>query len=59
MTVKELLEYGARILGENGIDNAKNEARWMFEAAFGCGRDYPFFTVPKMRRAKMQTAFSK
>ena len=43
MTVKDLLADGIRILCENGIDNARNEALWMFEAAFECGRDYPVF----------------
>lgn len=41
MTVKELLANGAQLLAENGVDNANNEARWIFEAAFECGRDYP------------------
>lgn len=43
MTVKDLLADGIRILCENGIDNARNEALWIFEAAFECGRDYPVF----------------
>lgn len=59
MTVKELLEYGARILGENGIDNAKNEARWMFEAAFGCGRDYPVLHGSEDAESKNADRFLK
>ena len=40
MTVKQLLEKGVQLLTESGIDNARNEARWIFESAFECGRDY-------------------
>lgn len=40
MTVKQLLENGIKLLTESGIDNASNEARWIFKAAFECGRDY-------------------
>lgn len=40
MTVKQLLEKGVQLLTESGIDNARNETRWIFESAFECGRDY-------------------
>ncbi len=43
MTVKDLLAEGVRILGDSGVDNSRNEAYWIFEAAFECGRDYIFF----------------
>lgn len=43
MTVKDLLAEGIRILGEGGVENSRNEAHWIFEAAFECGRDYAVF----------------
>lgn len=43
MTVKQLLAEGISILGESGVENNRNEAHWLFEAAFECGRDYPVF----------------
>lgn len=43
MVVRELLANGIRLLTENGVDNARNEAHWIFEAAFECGRDYAVF----------------
>ncbi len=43
MTVKELLKLGADILEKNHISNYTNEARWIFEAAFECERDYLIF----------------
>ncbi len=43
MTVRELLAEGIRILGESEVENSRNEAQWIFEAAFDCGRDYLIF----------------
>ena len=43
MTVRELLAEGIRILGESGVENNRNEAQWIFESAFECGRDYQIF----------------
>lgn len=43
MTVSELFEKGKSILEEQGIDNFRNEARWIFESVFACGREYLIF----------------
>ncbi len=43
MTVSELLQRGRDLLRENNIENHANEARWIFEAVFGCGREYAVF----------------
>ncbi len=43
MTVQQLLEKGKTILKNNNIENSSNEARWIFESAFECGRDYIIF----------------
>ena len=43
MTVQQLFENGKNILKKNNIDNYVNEARWIFEAAYECGRDYFIF----------------
>lgn len=43
MTVEQLFEKGKTILKDNKIDNFANEARWIFEAAFECARDFMIF----------------
>lgn len=43
MTVAELLEKGKSLLKENDVDNYANEARWIFESVFECGREYVIF----------------
>lgn len=43
MTVSELLEKGKALLEKSEIDNFANEARWIFEAVFECGREYLVF----------------
>lgn len=43
MTVQQLLENGKNILKNNNIENFANEARWIFESVFECGRDYIVF----------------
>ena len=43
MTVQQLFEKGKLILKNNNIDNFANEARWIFESAFECGREYIIF----------------
>ncbi len=40
MKIKEILSQAVKQLNEAAVDNAVNEARWIFEAAFECGRDY-------------------
>ncbi len=43
MTVAELLEKGSSLLSQAHIDNFRNEARWIFESVFDCGREYIVF----------------
>ncbi|MBQ2973436.1 MAG: peptide chain release factor N(5)-glutamine methyltransferase [Clostridia bacterium] len=43
MTVAQLFEKGKSLLKENNIENYANEARWIFEAVFECGREYLIF----------------
>ena len=43
MTVAELLKKGTALLEKYKIENYVNEARWIFEAVFDCGREYIFF----------------
>lgn len=40
MKIKELLLQAAKTLSDSQVENASNEARWIFEAAFECGRDF-------------------
>ena len=42
MTVSQLLTNGIAILGNAGVDNHENEARWIFESVFG-SRDILIF----------------
>lgn len=43
MTVSELLKKGRDLLEEKGIENSVNEARWIFESVFECGREFVIF----------------
>lgn len=43
MTVAELLKSGKDLLRRNNIPNFQNEARWIFESVFDCGREYLIF----------------
>lgn len=43
MRISELYGNGCRILEDAGIENFKNEARWIFESVFECGREYLVF----------------
>lgn len=43
MSVSELLKAGTALLEKQKVENAKNEARWIFESVFECSRDYIFF----------------
>ncbi len=43
MTVNQLLKNAIGILSDSGIENAQNEARWIFEACFENGRELMFF----------------
>ncbi len=41
MTVSELIKKGRSMLAD--IENGSNEARWIFESVFDCGREYAVF----------------
>lgn len=43
MTVSELLKKGTSLLEKYKIENYANEARWIFESVFDCGREYLIF----------------
>ncbi len=43
MTVAELIKKGRELLKESQIENAANEARWIFESVFECTRDFVAF----------------
>ena len=43
MTVAELLKHGTDLLKKHEIENARNEARWIFESVFDCTREYLIF----------------
>lgn len=43
MTVSELFEKGKSILKSASVDNCSNEAHWIFEDVFQCGREYLIF----------------
>ncbi len=43
MKVRDLLIQAEKRLAVAEIPNARNEARWIFEAAFECGREYTVF----------------
>lgn len=43
MTVGGLLEKGSSLLMQAQVDNFRNEARWIFESVFECGREYLVF----------------
>lgn len=43
MTVSELLKKGIELLKNNETENYSNEARWIFEAVFECGKEYAIF----------------
>lgn len=42
MRISELYESGCRALENAGVENFRNEARWIFEAVFECGKEYLF-----------------
>ena len=45
MRISELYEKGCSILEKAKTDNFKNEARWIFESVFDCGREYLIFNA--------------
>ena len=40
MKISELLFQAVSVLNASCVENARNEARWIFESAFDCGREY-------------------
>ena len=57
MTVSQLFENSKVQLKEKGIDNYQNEARWIFESVFDCGRDYLIFHANDEADEKKSTEF--
>ena len=45
MRISELYEKGCSVLEKAKTDNFKNEARWIFESVFDCGREYLIFNA--------------
>lgn len=43
MTISRLVEKANNLLSDAGVDNYRNEARWIFESVFRCGREYTIF----------------
>lgn len=43
MTVSKLFEKGKLLLKEQNVENYQNEACWIFENVFNCGREYLIF----------------
>lgn len=59
MNVSELLKKGIDLLEKQKIENARNEARWIFEAVFDCSREYLFFHAEDRPDEKKSAAFIK
>ncbi len=57
MTVAQLLEKGKNLLKNNNVDNYSNEARWIFESVFGCGREYIIFHSDNVADAEKSAHF--
>ena len=57
MTVRQLFEKGKTVLKNNNIENYANEARWIFEAAFECGREYIIFHSDETADKEKSTRF--
>ncbi len=45
MRISELFECGCGILEKANVENFRNEARWIFESVFECGREYLIFNA--------------
>lgn len=57
MTVSELFEKGKSLLRENETENYTNEARWIFESVFECGREYLVFHSNEAADEKLSAEF--
>lgn len=45
MKICELYEKGCSVLEKSDTENFRNEARWIFESVFDCGREYLIFNA--------------
>lgn len=60
MRISELYGNGCLILKNAGVDNYRNEARWIFEAVFECGNEYLLFnSSAEADSVKAATYFDK
>lgn len=59
MTVSELFEKGKSMLRKKGTENYLNEARWIFEGVFQCGREYLIFHSNDVADEKLSAEFLK
>lgn len=57
MKIAGLYGKGCRILEDAGVDNFKNEARWIFEAVFECGREFLVFNSSTEADASKEEAY--
>ena len=57
MTVSELFENGKSLLRQRGTENYLNEARWIFESVFQCGREYLIFHSDDIADDKLSALF--
>lgn len=57
MTVSELLRKGTDLLKKQNIENYSNEARWIFESVFECGREYTVFHGNDEADCQKETCF--
>ena len=59
MTVSELLNKGKSILKNNSVDNSSNEAQWIFESVFECGREYAIFNGNEIADSEKENRYLK
>ncbi len=57
MKIRELYEKACSVLQNSGTENFRNEARWIFEAAFECGREYLIFNADSEANAEKEQIF--
>ncbi|MBQ3006838.1 MAG: peptide chain release factor N(5)-glutamine methyltransferase [Clostridia bacterium] len=57
MTVSELLRKGKDLLKKQNIENYSNEACWIFESVFDCGREYMVFHADEEADSQNQNIY--
>ena len=57
MKIRELYEKACSILENSKTENFRNEARWIFESAFDCGREYLIFNAEAEADAEKEKIF--